>query len=229
MTTIDEGPLPAGLEKFYGVRVAQSDLKGAGLGLFAAKDFDRHEFIVPYVGTKMRYEEYSDNRHCSCYTVLHTKGYMIDARSSLAGLGRYANTADAVTWIKDQDRGPGKNNAQIAQWGEWAALYANKRIKKGEEILVSYGNDFSKVNCRTTEPVQPGWTAKEFKKQYSEWLGRWEDAKNKCTETAWKQLRRQAERASEGNEMPRDRALFMNEEDQNTDEESSDDKEPDED
>ena len=61
----------------------------------------------------------------------------IDAKLQNSGKGRYANDAAGLSRV------PGlKNNAKYLIYGDRVYIEAKRRIRKGEEILVSYGREF---------------------------------------------------------------------------------------
>ncbi len=233
MVSVDEGPLPSGLQEFYGVKIGPSKIPGAGLGLFATKKFKRNDPIVPYLGTRLPEDVYADNRHCTCYAWIGEDDQYIDARSSLAGLGRYVNTCHRPEWLDEPQEGEQSEqreqreqnvlakspqlsskcveNARVEPWKQWALVVATRTILPGEEILWDYGPEYGQRDCTTGRPVRPDmWESEEqFGTQYSEWLGRYEEDVNKCRADEWKKLRDVAEKTDPKGAMPRGAALFL--------------------
>lgn len=153
-----------------GVEIKLSSIAGAGRGLFAVKPFTVGEPITAYYGELVTHAE-SKKRNASHLRSLFAMRFAIDGRymldgtpitepeTQLAGHGAAAFANDA----RDQE----KNNAEFlkidspknlkaygtfASGGPWQLdpgeskiiLYATKPIKAGQEIFVSYGDDYWK-------------------------------------------------------------------------------------
>src|SRR6478735_2727239 len=133
ITTYTHPYCAAHTKKVFGLRVAPSQIKFAGLGLWAEKSFKKGEYVVEYAGeritTKQYDERYGDEAYGSYGMGLSTRT-VIDARKTDSGLGRYvcdhygSGLKPNVRYIVD------KNKVQIE---------ALRKIEPGEEFLVSYG------------------------------------------------------------------------------------------
>lgn len=121
------------LRQQEGLRVKQSSLGAhAGAGLFAEKDFRRGERIAWYTGDWIH-----DDRG-GFYTLQIAANKTVDAARTNTAPGRWAN----------DPRGSGRRaNARFAadHVRGRASLRATKAIRKGEEVLVSYGKQYWKA------------------------------------------------------------------------------------
>ena len=113
------------------VYISESNLSDAGMGLFANKIFKKDDIIVDYSGELLTMEQARNSD--SYYLFKVGKDTVIDAENS-ESLGRYCN--DPIKFSK--------YNAKIKAHTktETASIVATKKIKKGEEIYVSYGIDY---------------------------------------------------------------------------------------
>jgi hypothetical protein len=112
------------------LRIKQSSLgKQAGEGLFAEKDFLPEAVITLYTGD-WAWEDAGDT-----YLLQVTEADVIDAARTNAAPGRWAN----------DPRGSGRRpNARFSYNSRTrvAMLKATRKIAKGEEVLVNYGNNY---------------------------------------------------------------------------------------
>jgi hypothetical protein len=128
-----------------GVRVAESDIEGAGLGLFTTRARKRGEWICTYLGQVMTNAEYFSAP--DWYSVQLSRGRVLSAPWSTDGFARYSNDAQSTDG----------NNCLLmteAKWGrEWArprfrgsgarvGLIAGRAIQAEEELCVSYGDEY---------------------------------------------------------------------------------------
>ncbi len=121
------------LQQKEGTRIKKSTLgRAAGNGLFAAKEFQIGDKIALYTGDWV-YDE--DEVWGGNYLLYWNAEKSIDAARTNAAPGRFANDA----------RGTGKrSNATISydRRNGNAVLRATRKIKKGDEIFVPYGQGY---------------------------------------------------------------------------------------
>lgn len=142
----------------FGTRLGPSSIPGAGTGLFAIRDFGgpkgrakTGEVLAEYgdgrFGLTLRSARVNDPRYRSNYLYLFRKGYAKDGKSTQSGLGRYANMCRAGQQRARLCRG---NNAAFAynRGSGKVTLRSKRRIRRGEEIFVSYGREFFKDTDR---------------------------------------------------------------------------------
>jgi len=126
-----------------GVKIKKSTIPGAGMGLFATKEFRSREKICDY-GGKLMSKEMSDKID-SGYAVGVSDGKVRDSASTQAGIGRYANTCRTKNKREKDCKG---NNAELVESSMGRRVHLetidNKRIKKGDEVLVRYGRGYWK-------------------------------------------------------------------------------------
>jgi SET domain-containing protein len=138
-----------------GVEVKKSKIKLPNgkrmMGLFAMRSFKPKQAIVEYTGEKLSQNDL-DTRYpgdtIASYTVKRTDTSYIDARKTNSGVARYSNDCENVANPNIQKK---KCNADMAlvkipRSGKRArrgvVLRAITKIKKGDEILNSYGDQY---------------------------------------------------------------------------------------
>jgi SET domain-containing protein len=121
------------------LKIADSHIEEAGVGLYTLKPIRKGRIITPYGGELMASDEFELDP--SEYAVHITKHLVLDGRSTQSGLGRYVN--DCRT--EDRQAGDcGGNNAKIAvnRQQRTANIKATRNIRRGEEIFASYGSEY---------------------------------------------------------------------------------------
>jgi len=118
------------------VDIRPSTIPGAGLGLFALKEFNNGDLVVPYKGeilTKEQMDErYGDG--LAPYALQINKNTYVDSACE-RGTGSFINT------------NPKKNNARFSVYSgrsgspPAASVRAIRKIPAGAEIFVDYGPD----------------------------------------------------------------------------------------
>ncbi len=126
------------LEKYLIVK--KSKLPNAGKGLFTKQDIPKGVRIVEYKGKLRRWKEVKHLDGYNGYLMYITRNAVIDARPVVKTFGRYANDANGFVKVKGL-----RNNAEYVSEGNKCYIEALRTIKKGEEIFVSYGKDFWKL------------------------------------------------------------------------------------
>jgi hypothetical protein len=118
-----------------GVQVKKSPVENAGFGLFATKEFKRGDHIVDYTGDQLSINVRQPNSG-GVYCLQLNQRESIDAARTNTGYGRYANDPKGSI--------AGSPNAEFVLNNRYhtGRLRATKTIRKGEEILVSYGPQY---------------------------------------------------------------------------------------
>lgn len=120
------------LARDVGLRVKRSTVPGAGRGLFAERDLEAGADLGVYSGLEVSGPEALRGDRGGAYALEVKRGLLIDAAPTNAAVSRFAN----------DPRGTGRraNTAfrRSTRTGE-VHLRATRRIKRGEEVLVSYG------------------------------------------------------------------------------------------
>ena len=128
------------LKKEEGLRIKQSKVAEAGKGLFAEKEFKKGETIALYTGDWVAV----DDEAGGAYALQVSKTKIIDAARTNAGPGRWAN----------DPRGTGRRaNAELrySAKNKVGSVAAKQKIKKGDEVLVSYGRQYWKDKKKQEE------------------------------------------------------------------------------
>lgn len=134
------------LKSIEGLSVKPSHISGAGKGLYAEKEFKAGEKIIDYTGKPVIGEPEND---VGDYKLVHTQGnsetgagrVIIDAEDKTSSsVARYANDCRARNKRAGECKGENARFNQRGQKGVYKVpLKAKKKIKKGDEIYVSYG------------------------------------------------------------------------------------------
>jgi SET domain-containing protein len=119
--------------------VKKSQLPDAGKGLFAKVDFKKGDRIAEYAGRRRKWKDVKDQDGYNAYLLRLNPTTAIDARPSKSP-GRYANDAAGLVRVRGL-----RNNAEYLTYGNRCFIEATKKIKNGEEIFVSYGKAFWKL------------------------------------------------------------------------------------
>jgi SET domain-containing protein len=117
--------------------IKKSKLPDAGNGLFTRILISKGDRIVEYKG---RRELWKNVKHTDGYN-----GYLfrldlataINAEPYKKALGRFVNDASGLTRVKGL-----RNNAEYNIYGDRCYIEAIRSIKKGDEILASYGKEY---------------------------------------------------------------------------------------
>jgi len=134
------------LEENTGLVLRKSNIKGAGLGLFAGKKMIPAGTIYPYLGDELSLNEFRERypNGLSDY-VLEYEGIYYDARSTQSCLGRYVcdhrlfKKVGDTFYLYDKLE---KNAALTA--GNPPVVKILKDIYPGEELLTDYGEGYWK-------------------------------------------------------------------------------------
>jgi len=121
--------------------VKKSSLPDAGKGLFTKRDIKKGERFIEYLGEVVTEAELDcrAEKDIFGYAFYISKKKCIDAFYTPNELARYANDARGLNKIKGV-----KNNACYVVYKNSGWIKAEKNIKAGEEIFVSYGAEYWK-------------------------------------------------------------------------------------
>ena len=121
------------------LEVKQSDIPGAGLGLFTTETINKGDKIVEYKG---KIKTWAEAKHDdgNFYIFYVNDQHVIDGATNKKGLARFINDAKGLTRIKGVT-----NNAEFVCVGLRVFVVATKNIPAGSEILVGYGKEYWQV------------------------------------------------------------------------------------
>lgn len=119
--------------------VKKSTLSGAGKGLFTKKDIKKGERFLEYLGEIVTEAELDRRAEKDIfgYAFYISKKKCIDAYYTPNELARYANDAKGLSRVKGLN-----NNACYVVYRNSGWIKAERNIKAGEEIFVSYGAEY---------------------------------------------------------------------------------------
>ncbi len=121
------------------LEVKESNIPGAGRGLFTNNFIPKGTRILEYKGRIRKWKEVKhDDSNYYIYYV--TRNHIIDARRCKKSLGRYMNDAKGLKKIKGL-----YNNTAFIRDGLRVFVEATRNIFEGTEILVSYGKEYWQV------------------------------------------------------------------------------------
>jgi SET domain-containing protein len=122
------------LEKQLEVR--ESNIPGAGQGLFTIKPIAKGTRIVEYKGKVRTWKEveFEDSNYYIFYV---NENHVIDGGSNKKSIARYINDAKGITKVKGLT-----NNADFVVDGLKVFVEAKKDIPAGAEIFVGYGKEY---------------------------------------------------------------------------------------
>jgi hypothetical protein len=118
--------------------VKKSKFKGAGKGLFAGKDFNKFEKLGEYIGIKLNEKQRDKLKDDSYVWVLSGKykGFYIDGKSY-----KKNNKMRFVNGCKGKSQQL-KVNVDAYQYRGKVFYKTIKKVKKGTEFIIDYGDDF---------------------------------------------------------------------------------------
>ena len=116
------------LRREEALRIKQSRIPTAGMGLFAERDFRVNDKIADYTGDRI----VRDNQQTGPYFLQLTGSEAIDAARTNCGPGRWVNDPRGSEFGSNAKFCPNHRNRT-------ACLRASRPIKKGDEIFVPYG------------------------------------------------------------------------------------------
>ncbi len=121
------------------LEVKRSKIPKAGKGLFTKRDIKKGERIVEYLGEIITDKECNKRAENDQYGYVFyiNKQKCIDAHHDTEALARYANDAKGLIKIKGIN-----NNSSYEVWKNRGWITAEKNIKAGSEIFVSYGAEY---------------------------------------------------------------------------------------
>ncbi len=119
--------------------VKKSRLPNAGKGLFTTKPIKKGSKVIEYRGEVINWKEYERRvaKDEDGYLFHFNNNYCLDAFNTPQYKARYANDAEGLSKI------PGlTNNSEYEVEGKKCFIIATKDIKAGEEIFVSYTEEY---------------------------------------------------------------------------------------
>jgi uncharacterized protein len=117
--------------------VKRSSIPGSGKGLFTKKFIPKGTRIVEYKGKITTWKEVEHNNGSNGYIYYVSRNHVIDARTYVKALARYANDARGLQKIKGISNNSAYVHDQLRVYIE-----AIKDIPANSEILVAYGKEY---------------------------------------------------------------------------------------
>ena len=117
--------------------ISQSTIPGAGKGLFTSDPIKKGERVLEYKGRVRTWKEVVDAGIFNAYVFYINRNHVIDAKTYIQSLARYANDAHGLTRVKGVT-----NNAEYQKDNKKVYIHATRNIPAGAEIFVGYGKDY---------------------------------------------------------------------------------------
>jgi len=139
MTTITHPFCARHTRQILGVSVKKSQIPGAGLGLYAEREFLKGEKIVEYTGELLSHDEFDErygHESLGAYGITLNDSWVIDAAKTSAGVARYAC---------DYHGSGRRPNAEYESNDHEIWIVAKRTIQPGEEIFTDYGAEMHKA------------------------------------------------------------------------------------
>ena len=136
------------MKKYSRVKVAKSTIPNAGKGIFAARNYDKDEFVTYYSGKVTHYKPYD----CTYVVKLRDRSrgklaLYVDGEYPLkkTHVGHIINHYPAgknveLTWDSSKKRNPQR----------WIEFRTTRKVKKGEEFFWDYGEDYWRTSIPNT-------------------------------------------------------------------------------
>ena len=125
------------LEKY--LEIKDSNITGAGKGLFTTRSITKGTRIVEYKGRIRTWKEV-ENEDQNYYIFHVTDEHVIDASTYKKSPARFINDAKGLTKVKGII-----NNAKFVIDGFRVFVEATRNIPAGSEIFLSYGKEYWQV------------------------------------------------------------------------------------
>lgn len=121
-------------------RLGKSTINGAGLGIFTKVDLPKGAYLSTYKGKELTPKEYyqSPKELDYVWEILDTNGKPLKYID--AGVIRNSNFLRYINHPLNKKM----QNVRAVQVGENIIYETSKRVKKGDELLVNYGPQYSK-------------------------------------------------------------------------------------
>lgn len=117
--------------------IKRSRIPKAGKGLFTSVDIPKGAWVTEYKGRLCYWKEVKDQDGYNGYIFKLNNTWAIDGLKTLKAKGRYANDARGL------HRAEGcRNNSEFITKGRKCYIATTRRIRKGEEIFVDYGQAY---------------------------------------------------------------------------------------
>jgi SET domain-containing protein len=121
------------------LEIKESNIPGAGLGLFTKEFIPKGSRIVQYKGRKRTWKDVK-NEDGNFYIFYVTRNHIIDAQNYKKSFARYINDASGLQKIKGL-----KNNTEFVRDGNKVFVEATRDIPAGGELFVGYGKEYWEV------------------------------------------------------------------------------------
>ncbi len=119
------------------LHIKNSELPGAGMGLFTRVAILKGAFITEYKGKITTWKEVDHDKGRNAYLYYVSRLHVINAKPCREVLARYANDAKGPRRISGV-----KNNCCYSITGKKVFIKAIKYIPAGSEVLVGYGKAY---------------------------------------------------------------------------------------
>ncbi|MBL0358198.1 MAG: SET domain-containing protein-lysine N-methyltransferase [Chitinophagaceae bacterium] len=119
------------------LKVKDSNLPGAGKGLFTKKFIPKGTLITEHLGKISTWNEADHDDGNNAYIYYVSKNHVIDAKDHSGSLAHFTNDARGYKKLIGFT-----NNSKYVERGKRVFIEATKDIQPNEEIFVSYGKEY---------------------------------------------------------------------------------------
>jgi SET domain-containing protein len=135
------------------LEIKESNIPGAGKGLFTTEFIPKGTRIVEYKGRIRTWKDVK-NEDGNYYIFYVTRNRIIDGSNYLKSFARYINDAKGLKKIKGLN-----NNTEFVRDGLKVFVEATRNIPAGTELFVGYGKEYWQVirdNIRAEARLKKG-------------------------------------------------------------------------
>ncbi|MFM9052710.1 MAG: SET domain-containing protein [Bacteroidota bacterium] len=125
------------------LRIRKSTIPQAGKGLFTTVEIPKGSRITEYNGRLCKWRDVKEEDGYNAYIFKINETWAIDGLRTLRSKGRYANDARGLVRVAGC-----RNNSEYITKGKKCYISATRKIKKGEEVFVDYGQAYWRLIAR---------------------------------------------------------------------------------
>ena len=143
------------------VRIGESKIPNAGMGLFLLEDAKKGDFVARYSGEVI--DKLTNEASKSNYRVKISNNMYLDAARAHHFEGRYINDGVRAGKAANVRLAAGYRTNECSITGfRWIRIFATRNIKAGEELYLDYGDDYWSNAMQAVSPPTSSRTTKQL-------------------------------------------------------------------